>query len=596
MSRLEQPDTRIGVRRSLFDALRERNPGMRPVLASKATMVITSHLVEDLVARAPGRTVLISGFQHGRHWAVERDRYLELAGGNDIIAVFAGQEPPPVWDVDHVGIRLRDGDPLSQEWFVLALGPQLAVTLCGLDAHPLTGPRTPREEGDRLFETVWSFDPEVARIACGVVLDAVAESAPERAEQVRGQIEAATLDTPGAGDVAAGADNIVAGMLERIERLRLSEKRAERAASQAKTEFLSRMSHELRTPLNAVLGFAQVLELDATEQTREPLEHILHAGRHLLGLIDEVLDISRIEAGRLDLVPEALDLGEPLRECVALVSTLADQRSIAVELAIEPSLPVVGDRKRLSQIFINLLSNAVKYNAEGGTIRVEGVRDDAAGRIAVRIRDTGAGIAAEDIGRLFVPFERLGEGGEVEGTGLGLALALRMATAMGGGIDVDSRRGRGSVFTVWLPLHAEAPAPEALVREAPDRTPPALPGRRRVLHIEDNPSNVRLVEWILGTRGDLDVVAAGRAARGLELAAELAPALILLDVHLPDGSGGEVLERLKADPRTAAIPVVVVTADAMTDLAALEAASAAATLTKPVDVRGLLGTVAGLLD
>ena len=581
-------DSRIGVRGSLFDSLRERVPDLRPVLASKATLAITSHLVEDLVARSPGRTVLVSGFQHGRHWAVERDRYLELAGANDIIAVFAGNEPPPVWNVDHVGVRLRDDDPLSQEWFVLALGPQLAVTLCGLDAHPLSGPRGPKEEGDRLFETVWSFDPEVARMACDVVLDAIGSSAPERAEEVRARVAEVTGAEVEPADVARGADNIVAGLLERMERLRMSEKRAERAASQAKTDFLSRMSHELRTPLNAVLGFAQVLELNAGEDTREPLEHILHAGRHLLELIDEVLDISRIEAGRLELALEPIDLAEPLRECIAVITPLADQRDVSMVVTVPDGLRVTGDRRRLSQIFFNLLSNAVKYNAEGGEIRVDGAVED--GWVSVRVRDTGAGIAAEDIGRLFVAFERLGDTGEVEGTGLGLALSQRMAEAMGGRIDADSRRGRGTVFTLRLPPLAE-PEPAASAER-----PLTVPGRRTVLYVEDNASNIRLVEWILATRGDVELVGAAQGKRGLELARELAPAIILLDVHLPDRSGQDILAELRGDPATAGIPVIVVTADAMVRFDELEAAGATAALTKPVDVRELLATVARLLD
>ncbi len=187
-----------------------RHPDVQPILASKATLVATSHLVEDLLARSPGRNLLLSGFQRGRNWAAERDRYLGLANGGEVIAVFAGREPPEGWGVDHVGIRLRDGDPLSQEWFVLALGPEVAVTLCGLDADDFAS-RSP-QDGERLFEVVWSFDPGVARGAAEVVLDAVRESAPERVGEVGSALAGLALpDAAQAAAVGRGADHVAPG-------------------------------------------------------------------------------------------------------------------------------------------------------------------------------------------------------------------------------------------------------------------------------------------------------------------------------------------------------------------------------------------------
>jgi len=592
-------ENRIPVGRSLFAALRERRPDVVPLHASKATLVATSHLVEDLVRRSPGPNVLLSGFQHGRHWAVERDRYLELAGAAEVIAVFAGEEPPPEWDTEHVGVRLRGGDALAQEWFVLALGPEVAVTLCGLDAVP---PRAgdPADEADRLFETIWSFSPEVARSAAEVVLDAVAESAPDQVERVRGPMEAASGHSLTAEVVSRGADEVLAGLLDRVERLRGREKSVERRANEAKTEFLSRMSHELRTPLNAILGFAQLLELEEAPRSAdedESVGQILKAGRHLLALINEVLDISRIEAGRLGLSPEAVALTEVVEEAVGLIRPLADQRGIVLDLSEmgEDPMHALADRQRLAQVLINLLSNAVKYDEPGGTVAV--AVSGGGGRVRVAVRDTGPGIAADDLDRLFVPFERLAAADTAtEGTGLGLALSHRLVVAMGGRLEVESKRGRGSTFTVTLPAAAPAPDPDPLT-PAPGLPVAERPGpARRVVYIEDNLSNRRLVERVLGRHGNVELLAAASGKEGHRLVRATLPDLVLLDLHLPDAGGEEVLAWLREDPATRPIPVVVVSADATPrHVERLRDAGAAAYLTKPIDVRLLLETLDAVL-
>jgi PAS domain S-box-containing protein len=372
----------------------------------------------------------------------------------------------------------------------------------------------------------------------------------------------------------------------RAEDARREAQQAAESANQAKSAFLSHMSHELRTPLNAVLGFGQVLEFeDITDSQREAVGHILDGGRHLLGLINEVLDISRIETGDMPLSPEVVDPSELVRESIELIRPIATQRGIA--LALDDTLvgcSVYADRQRVKQVLLNLLSNAVKYNRPGGRVTVF---SECLGkhRIAIRVRDTGPGIAAERIPDLFVPFERLGaENTDVEGTGIGLTLAQQLAQMMGGTIGVVSVVGEGSTFSVELP---------AVIAEVPDSSearrgdPSTL--SRRVLHIEDSLANVKLVERILARHGEFDVIPAMTGSLGIELARDHHPMLVLLDLTLPDMSGELVLRRLRSEPATAGIPVVVLSSDATPDQARrLLAAGAHAYLTKPVDVPELL--------
>lgn len=572
------PDDRIPVQRSLFASLLERRPSGRVTRASKGTLVVSSHLIEELVAASPDRTVLISGFQHGRHWAVERDKYLRLAGAHDVIAVFAGEPPPATWETEHVGVRLEAGDPLTQEWFVLAVGPQLTVTLCGLDAgsraEPLDDP--PADDSDRLFDVIWSFDPETARDALEVVLAAVEESAPERSAEVRHAVARAGDDMPSAEDVAASADHLVSGLVSRLELARSREITAVRRTSEAKNVFLSRMSHELRTPLNAILGFTQLLQL-SEHADEESLGQIAAAGRHLLGLIDEVVDIARIEEERLELSLEPVHVAVTVGDAVALVEPLAGARGISVEIEAPLELQLLGDEQRVRQILLNLLSNAVKYNAEGGRIRVTAT--EGRERIRIAVSDTGPGISPEGLQRLFQPFERLGAR-EAEGTGLGLTISQRLAVAMGGRIEVESRVGGGSTFALVLPAHAAVPA-----------GPPA-----RVLHVEDDESNALLVRRALEQHSGVVVRSVGSVAEAGREIWPVPPALVLLDLDLPDGSGLDLLRELRARPETAGTPVIVVTADAteVTRRRVLEE-GADDLLTKPLDLQRLLRVIKSAL-
>ena len=368
---------------------------------------------------------------------------------------------------------------------------------------------------------------------------------------------------------------------------------AERA-SLAKSEFLSRMSHELRTPLNSVLGFAQLLEMDdLSDQQGQAVGHILRAGQHLLNLIDEVLDIARIESGHLDLSVEAVLVLDVLGDAVDLARPLAEERAVRLTVDARSCLPdtyALADRQRLLQVLLNLLSNATKYNTRTGRVDISVARTDD-GRVRIAVTDTGPGIRAEDLERVFTPFDRLGaEHSGIEGTGVGLTLSKHLVERMGGEIVVESTVGVGSTFTVFLPLTEVVTEfePELPVRIET----PALHRALRILHVEDNLANLALVEQILARHEEVELIAATLGGLALELARRHRPDVILLDLHLPDMSGVDVLGRLRADPTTTAIPVVVVSADATAErMALLDAERVAAYLTKPIDVRKLLRVI-----
>jgi len=365
-------------------------------------------------------------------------------------------------------------------------------------------------------------------------------------------------------------------------------------ANAAKSEFLSRMSHELRTPLNAILGFGQILQRqDMGAAQRESVDYILKGGRHLLGLINEVLDLSRVEAGRTDLSIEPVPVAEVLDESLAMVRHAAADRGIELQenLGLFADVYVRADRQRLKQVLINLLSNAVKYNRPQGRIAVRAHDDGETLRIAVE--DTGLGISEEGLAKLFTPFERLNAGLNVEGTGLGLFLAQKLVSAMGGTLTVESEPGKGSTFSVELAL-AQAPAEAFLeTKERPTLTLVAATETetrtRRILSIEDNSANTRLLEAMLADRREIALRAAIDGREGLALARREGPDLILLDLNLPDMHGVDVLKRLRRSAVTSSIPVIVVSADTNPEtIAAAIAAGADAFLPKPLDAERFL--------
>ncbi|MDF1505723.1 PAS domain S-box protein, partial [Roseisolibacter sp. H3M3-2] len=419
---------------------------------------------------------------------------------------------------------------------------------------------------------------------------------------------ARTLSPTSADDGLVANARDVTSRREALEALRRATADAEQAreeaerANRAKSEFLSRMSHELRTPMNSILGFAQVLEdVELPPAYRGGVRHILNAGRHLLRLIDEVLDIARIEADAQPLAIEPVRVDAAVREAIDMVSPLAAKRGVRVV-----ELPPAGerrfvraDRQRLVQVLLNLLSNAVKYNREQGAVRIgvsAAAGPDGAERVRVLVEDEGRGIAPAARDQLFVPFARLGaEQTDIEGTGLGLALSQRLARAMGAELTLERTGPGGSAFAVDL-LPAEGVAAALPVVPAPGAAAGAG-GAATLLYVEDNLANLTLVETILSSRRPgWRLVPALQGRLGLELAAEHGPDVVLLDLHLPDMHGREVLRRLRGAPRTAATPVVVISADATPKTVdALAAEGADAYLTKPLDVRAFVATVDRLL-
>lgn len=362
-------------------------------------------------------------------------------------------------------------------------------------------------------------------------------------------------------------------------------------ANRAKSEFLSRMSHELRTPLNSILGFAQLLELDElTSGQYESLRHISRAGGHLLELINEILDMARIDAGKLDLSLEPVSLDEIVREVTELMQPQAEQFDVAVDVTTILGPHVMADRQRLRQSVTNLVSNAIKYNRRGGLVRINGA-PTAAGPVRLTVTDTGPGIPIDRQAAVFAPFERLGaEQTKVEGTGVGLTLAKRVIEAMGGAIGFDSKVGVGSTF--WIELD---PVPESVpvTYTEPDTAVPTvqLPAAR-ILYVEDDPANLTFLERALERHPGVELVPARAGRIGLQIASEDPPSLILLDVHLPDMAGIDVLRRLRSNPSTSAIPVVALSADASAkQVRIMLEEGAVAYLYKPIDVGELERTL-----
>jgi PAS domain S-box-containing protein len=370
---------------------------------------------------------------------------------------------------------------------------------------------------------------------------------------------------------------------------------AERA-NHAKSAFLSSMSHELRTPMNAILGFSQMLEYDGAlnEDQQDNVNEILKGGRHLLELINEVLDLAKIESGRIDLSIEAVELSTLVEDCHQMILPLAAARKIGLSMMVHKDTAVQADRIRLKQVLLNLLSNAIKYNRHGGEIRL-GLQAIANGWLRISVSDDGCGIAPEHMEQLFQPFTRINAShSDIEGTGIGLTISRRLVELMGGKVGVDSQAGLGSTFWIELPLATY----ETL--ETNSGTIAAMPelSRKdcRVLCIDDNPVNLKLIAQMLRKRSNIELIAAHTPELGIELAVAHRPELILLDINMPGMNGYQVLEVLKADPRLAAIPVMAVTANAMPrDIEKGQEAGFIEYLTKPLDVSHFLNTIDNFL-
>ena len=365
-----------------------------------------------------------------------------------------------------------------------------------------------------------------------------------------------------------------------------------KSANQAKSAFLSSMSHELRTPLNAILGFAQILTSDTLpstlEQKKEFANHILKSGRHLLTLINEILDLAKVESGTITLSMEPVALADILLEVRTMIEPIAATRKVRALFPAVDGAVVMADRTRLKQVLLNLLSNAVKYNREEGAVVVS-CEQSGPERLRLSVQDTGHGLNPEQLANLFQPFNRLGqEAGAQEGTGIGLVVTKRLVELMGGEIGVTSSPGVGSVFSIEL--GSTAPLASALPERGPEAqaapsAPPAEGEPHLVLYVEDNPANLRLVEEIVAFRRDLRLLSAPDGHLGLELAKAHRPDAILMDLNLPGMSGFEVLRQLRADPETTWIPVIALTANAMPrDIERGMAAGFHRYLTKPIDI------------
>jgi PAS domain S-box-containing protein len=379
-----------------------------------------------------------------------------------------------------------------------------------------------------------------------------------------------------------------------LKRLRL----VAETANLAKSEFLSSMSHELRTPLSAILGFAQLIESGSPQPTpsqQRSIDQILKAGWHLLGLINEVLDLAMIESGKLLLAMEPISLPEVIAECQDMVKPQAEQNEVSLSFAgcVAPCF-VLADRKRLKQILINLLANAIKYNKAGGAVTMD-CSPSQPDAMRISVQDTGAGLAPEQLAQLFQPFNRLGqEAASDEGTGIGLVVCKRLIEAMGGVIGVESAVGKGSVFWIELTLTAEersaAGAAELVpVAQAPEQVGEPL---RTLLYVEDNAANLMLVEEIVARRPDVRLLTARDGRRGIEIACASRPDVILMDISLPDISGVEALQVLAGNPATAHIPVIAISANAIPrDVENGLAAGFFRYLTKPIRVNEFLETL-----
>lgn len=404
------------------------------------------------------------------------------------------------------------------------------------------------------------------------------------------------------GVFAAARDVTVSKHLDQVLVERNSELQSAKAlaekANLAKSDFLSSMSHELRSPLNAILGFAQLMETETPEPTpsqQESIGRILQAGWHLLTLINEILDLAKIESGKFSMSPEPVSLGEVLLECQGMVEGQAQKREIRLAFpAFEVPCYVVADRTRLKQILINLLSNGIKYNREQGLLKVTYTLVPS-GSIRIEIRDTGAGLPPDLLKQLFQPFNRLGQetSGE-EGTGIGLVVAKKLIEMMGGSIGVESVLGVGTVF--WFELKASVepqfestlPGPE-IPALAPVEGEAAV---RTLLYVEDNPANLSLVERLIARRPELHLLTALTGKLGIKMAHLHQPEVILMDINLPDINGIEALHAIRNNPASAHIPVIAISANAMPhDIARGLQAGFFEYLTKPIKVNEFTETL-----
>jgi len=465
-----------------------------------------------------------------------------------------------------------------------------------------------REAADRIGHGDWDFKLEIDRQdeigdlakSINVMAERLNEGAVTR-DRLQALVDEKTAE------ISLHRDKLEAQVMERTRELQLAKDAAERA-SRAKSEFLSSMSHELRTPLNAILGFGQLLEYSdqsgMDSEQRQAVDYINNSGEHLLNLINQVLDFNKIEDGNLGIHLESFNPVDEVHDCLAIASAMAAKHDVSIELkkGVE-SCPVIrADRTRFKQVLLNLLTNGIKYNRPGGSVSLN--CDVLGGRyLRLIVSDTGKGIAADQQHLLFEPFQRLGhESSSIEGTGIGLTITKKLVNLMRGRIGFESEEAKGSEFWIDFPLDRSRKAePEKRSADRPESAADPLPAatlrpdgakRSTLLYVEDNADNVRLMEMILDREDDFTLVSAPNAEEGLELAAQIAPDVILMDINLPGMDGFKALNALQAQRNGRHVPVIAVTASALpAEVQRGLDAGFAAYLTKPIRIDVTLSAI-----